>query len=201
MLNAGFRYVVEAWTFLRQHSAGLNVEELLRHAYEVCQDAGLMEDLLQLPFTDTEQVMTPSSSSAEVPDMLAAHDCVWFFLGVLGEIFAVQHQCSKSGVPSSSLPAACQLRLCPEAEPNSEGQSHGMVQLVSLWGTREEGKLVTLLYKSLYFGGACVAQSVKRPDLGSGHGLVVREFEPRVGLCADILEPASDSVSPTLSAP
>uniref|UniRef100_A0A8C9KLJ8 AT-hook containing transcription factor 1 n=1 Tax=Panthera tigris altaica TaxID=74533 RepID=A0A8C9KLJ8_PANTA len=126
------RYVVEAWTFLRQHSAGLNVEELLRHAYEVCQDAGLMEDLLQLPFTDTEQVMTPSSSSAEVPDML--------------------RQRSKSGVPSSSLPAACQLRLCPEAEPNSEGQSHGMVQLVSLWGTREEGKLVTLLYKSLYFG-------------------------------------------------
>ncbi|XP_029790730.1 protein ELYS isoform X2 [Suricata suricatta] len=49
------RYVVEAWTFLRQHSTGRNVEELLQHTYEVCQETGLMEDLLQLPFTDTEQ--------------------------------------------------------------------------------------------------------------------------------------------------
>ncbi|XP_039091782.1 protein ELYS isoform X2 [Hyaena hyaena] len=49
------RYVVEAWAFLRQHSTGLNVEDLLRHTYEVCQETGLMEDLLQLPFTDTEQ--------------------------------------------------------------------------------------------------------------------------------------------------
>ena len=38
---------------------------------------------------------------------------------------------------------------------------------------------------------------------GSGHDLTVREFEPHVGLCADSSEPgpASDSVSPSLSAP
>ncbi|XP_046933075.1 protein ELYS isoform X1 [Lynx rufus] len=71
------RYVVEAWTFLRQHSAGLNVEELLRHAYEVCQDAGLMEDLLQLPFTDTEQEclvrFLQSSTSVRNQEFLLVH--------------------------------------------------------------------------------------------------------------------------------
>ena len=37
-------------------------------------------------------------------------------------------------------------------------------------------------------------------DFGSGHGLMVRGFEPRVGLCADSSEPdpALDSVSPSL---
>ncbi|XP_053060453.1 mediator of RNA polymerase II transcription subunit 27 isoform X2 [Acinonyx jubatus] len=38
-------------------------------------------------------------------------------------------------------------------------------------------------------------------DFGSGHDLAVRGFEPHVGLCADSLAPASDSVSPSLSAP
>ena len=40
-------------------------------------------------------------------------------------------------------------------------------------------------------------------DFGSGRNLTVHEFEPRIGLCADSqsLEPASDSVSPSLSDP
>ena len=36
-----------------------------------------------------------------------------------------------------------------------------------------------------------VAQSVKHPTSASGHDLVVREFEPRVGLCADSSEPGA----------
>ena len=46
-----------------------------------------------------------------------------------------------------------------------------------------------------------MAQSVKCPtlDLGSGHDLTVREFKPRIGLCADGAESAWDSVSPSLS--
>lgn len=48
--------MVEAWTVLRQHSTSLNVEEMLKHVYEICQELGLMEDLLKLPFTETEQV-------------------------------------------------------------------------------------------------------------------------------------------------
>ena len=48
-----------------------------------------------------------------------------------------------------------------------------------------------------------MAQSIQRPTLGfsSGPGLTVRQLEPRIGLCADSVEPAWDSVSPSLSAP
>ena len=46
-------------------------------------------------------------------------------------------------------------------------------------------------------------QSVKRLalDFGSGHDLMVHGFETRVGLCADIREPAWVPLSPSLSAP
>ena len=46
-----------------------------------------------------------------------------------------------------------------------------------------------------------MAQSVKRPNFGSGHDLTVHEFEPGIGsvLTAQSLEPVSDSVSPCLS--
>ena len=45
-----------------------------------------------------------------------------------------------------------------------------------------------------------MARSGKRLtlDLSSGHDLTVCEFEPRVGLCADSVEPAWDSVSSSL---
>ena len=48
-----------------------------------------------------------------------------------------------------------------------------------------------------------MAESVKRHtlDFGSGHDLTVREVKPRVRLCADSVEPAWDSLSPSLSAP
>ena len=51
--------------------------------------------------------------------------------------------------------------------------------------------------------GAWVAQLVKRPtlDFGSGQDLTVPEIEPCVGLCADSVEPAWDSFSPSLSPP
>ena len=47
-----------------------------------------------------------------------------------------------------------------------------------------------------------MAQSVEHPALGfsSGHDLTVREFEPRIRLCAVSVEPAWDSL-PALSAP
>ena len=42
-----------------------------------------------------------------------------------------------------------------------------------------------------------MAQSVKHLTLGfsSGHDLTVHEFEPRVGLCANSVKPAWDSLS------
>ena len=53
--------------------------------------------------------------------------------------------------------------------------------------------------------GHWVAQSVKHPtlDFGSGHDFTIRGFKPHIGLCADTVEPAWDSLSlsPSLSAP
>ena len=49
--------------------------------------------------------------------------------------------------------------------------------------------------------GAWVAQQVKHLmtlDPGSGRDLTVCEFKPHIGLCADGMEPAWDSVSPSL---
>uniref|UniRef100_A0A8I3VYB9 AT-hook containing transcription factor 1 n=1 Tax=Callithrix jacchus TaxID=9483 RepID=A0A8I3VYB9_CALJA len=71
------RCMVEAWSFLRQHCNRLNIEELLKHMYEVCQEMGLMEDLLKLPFTDTEQEclvnFLQSSASVENHEFLLVH--------------------------------------------------------------------------------------------------------------------------------
>ncbi|XP_072288243.1 protein ELYS-like, partial [Pyxicephalus adspersus] len=49
------RNLIEAWNLQRLHSTRLNVEELLKHMYETCQEMGLIEDLLKLTFTDSEQ--------------------------------------------------------------------------------------------------------------------------------------------------
>ena len=45
-----------------------------------------------------------------------------------------------------------------------------------------------------------MAQSIECLTL-SGHDLMVREFEPRVGPCTDGVERAWDSLSPSLSVP
>ena len=48
-----------------------------------------------------------------------------------------------------------------------------------------------------------MAQLVKHPtiDFRSGCDVTVGEMEPRVGLCADSMEPAWDSLSSSLSVP
>ena len=56
----------------------------------------------------------------------------------------------------------------------------------SCWG---EGTWMAQLVKFLTLG------------LGSGHGLTVCEIEPCIGLCADSLQPARDSLSLPFSAP
>ena len=68
------------------------------------------------------------------------------------------------------------------------------MQMRAAWGkqdSRQEGR------------GAWVTQLVQHPTLefGSGHDLKVCEFKPHVKLCADSVEPAWDSMSPSLSAP
>ena len=60
-----------------------------------------------------------------------------------------------------------------------------------------------LLSLKINLRGTWVAESIKHLTLhfGTGHDLMVCGFEPCIGLCADSVEPAWDSLSPTLSAP
>ena len=66
-------------------------------------------------------------------------------------------------------------------------------------------KLVNLLTSVSSFEngdrGVLVARSIRCPtlDFGSGHDLTACEIEPQVGLCADGVEPAWDSPSPSFS--
>ena len=59
------------------------------------------------------------------------------------------------------------------------------------------------MFENKVMRGTSVAQSVKRPTLGfgSGHDLAVREFKPCIRLHAGDVEPAWDSLSPSLSGP
>ena len=62
-------------------------------------------------------------------------------------------------------------------------------------------KILFFVYLKFKFWGTWVAQLAKHPtlDSGSGHDLMVCEFEPQVGLCADSQEFAWDSFSHSLS--
>ena len=61
------RCMVEAWGLLQQHATKFNREELLKHMYETCQEMGLMEDLLKLPFTGAEQVSVDKEKDPHHP--------------------------------------------------------------------------------------------------------------------------------------
>ena len=56
-------------------------------------------------------------------------------------------------------------------------------------------------FQTKHISGRLDSSVGEASDFDSGHELVVCGFEPLIGLCADSLEPASESVSPSLSAP
>ncbi|KAM4770960.1 protein ELYS [Rhinophrynus dorsalis] len=71
------RCIMEAWNLQRLHSSRLNVEELLKHMYETCQEMGLMEDLLKFTFTNSEQDylhrFLQTSGSVQNQELLLVH--------------------------------------------------------------------------------------------------------------------------------
>ena len=98
------RCMVEAWSLLQQHTTKLNVEELLKHMYEICQEMGLMEDLLKLPFTDTEQ------------------ECLEKFLqtngGVQNHEFLLVHHLQRANyIPALQLNHSMKVNLMNDRDP------------------------------------------------------------------------------------
>ena len=73
-------------------------------------------------------------------------------------------------------------------------------QLMHVWSLSLSLKINNHFFKEYW--DTWMAQSVKCQtlDFGSGCDLTVDEFEPRAELCAEITEPAWDSLSPSLSA-
>ena len=64
----------------------------------------------------------------------------------------------------------------------------------------EDFKEVLPYIKSKLFSGRLGVSVGEASDIGSGLGLTVCEFKPRVGLSAVSTEPPSDPLSPSLSA-
>ncbi|XP_068251986.1 protein ELYS-like [Nyctibius grandis] len=98
------RCMVEAWGLLQQHTTKSNVEELLKHMYEICQEMGLMEDLLKLPFTDTEQ------------------ECLENFLqttaGVQNHEFLLVHRLQRANyIPALQLNQSMKVNLMNDRDP------------------------------------------------------------------------------------
>ncbi|KAJ6664731.1 hypothetical protein lerEdw1_006304 [Lerista edwardsae] len=113
--------MVEAWTVLRQHSTSLNVEEMLKHVYEICQELGLMEDLLKLPFTETEQ------------------ECLERFLqtntGVNNHEFLLVHHLQRANyIPALQLNQSLKTNLLNDRDPRWRERSVARNSILDQYG-------------------------------------------------------------------
>ena len=97
------------------------------------------------------------------------------------------------GARTGQLKFALKSILSLANPPPNLGENTGLISLLTKVSNQQ-------MYNNR---GAWVAQSVKCPalDFRSGHDPTVRGFKPHIRLCADSVEPAWDSLSPSLSAP
>ncbi|XP_078505161.1 protein ELYS isoform X2 [Lissotriton helveticus] len=115
------RSIVEAMNLLRLHSTRLNVKELLKHMYEACQEMGLMEDLLKLPFTDLEQ------------------ECLENFLqtngGVKNQEFLLVHHLQRANYISAlQLNMSLKCNLMNEREPRFRERGEARNSILDQYG-------------------------------------------------------------------
>uniref|UniRef100_A0A8C8R6W0 AT-hook containing transcription factor 1 n=1 Tax=Pelusios castaneus TaxID=367368 RepID=A0A8C8R6W0_9SAUR len=146
------RCMVEAWSLLRQHATRLNVEELLKHMYEVCQEMGLMEDLLKLPFTDTEQ------------------ECLEKFLqtsaGVQNHEFLLVHHLQRANyIPALQLNQSLKVNLVNDRDPRLRERSVARNSILDQYGKilpRVQRKLAVERAKPYHLSSA-ILREVSRP--------------------------------------
>ncbi|XP_031958510.1 protein ELYS-like [Corvus moneduloides] len=115
------RCMVEAWGLLQQHTTKLTVEELLKHMYEICQEMGLMEDLLKLPFTDTEK------------------ECLEKFLqtnaGVQNREFLLVHHLQRANyIPALQLNQSMKANLTNDRDPHLRERAVARNSLLDQYG-------------------------------------------------------------------
>ncbi|XP_011727840.2 protein ELYS isoform X2 [Macaca nemestrina] len=147
------RCMVEAWSFLRQHCNRLNIEELLKHMYEVCQEMGLMEDLLKLPFTDTEQecLVNFLQSSASVQNH---------------EFLLVHHLQRANYVPALKLNQTLKINVMNDRDPRLRERSLARNSILDQYGKilpRVHRKLAVERAKPYHLSTSSVFRLVSRP--------------------------------------
>ncbi|XP_036699305.1 protein ELYS isoform X4 [Balaenoptera musculus] len=147
------RCMVEAWSLLRQHSNRLDIEELLKHTYEVCQEVGLMEDLLKLPFTDTEQecLVRFLQSSASVQNH---------------EFLLVHHLQRANYIPALKLNQTLKINLMNDRDPRLRERSMARNSILDQYGKilpRVQRKLATERAKPYHLSASSVLREVSRP--------------------------------------
>ncbi|XP_045393108.1 protein ELYS isoform X2 [Lemur catta] len=147
------RCMIEAWSLLRQHSNRLNIEELLKYTYEVCQEMGLMEDLLKLPFTDTEQecLVKFLQSSASVQNH---------------EFLLVHHLQRASYVPALKLNQTLKINLMNDRDPRLRERSMARNSILDQYGKilpRVHRKLAIERAKPYHLKISSVFREVSRP--------------------------------------
>ncbi|KAM4861513.1 protein ELYS isoform 2-T2 [Thomomys bottae] len=145
--------MVEAWNLLRQHSNRLNVEDLLKHAYEICQEMGLMEDLLKLPFTDTEQecLVKFLQSSASVQNH---------------EFLIVHHLQRANYIPALKLNQTLKINLMNDRDPRLRERSVARNSILEQYGKilpRVQRKLAIERAKPYHLSTSSVFREVSRP--------------------------------------
>uniref|UniRef100_A0A452J7F3 Uncharacterized protein n=1 Tax=Gopherus agassizii TaxID=38772 RepID=A0A452J7F3_9SAUR len=146
------RCMVEAWSLLQQHSTRLNVEELLKHMYEVCQEMGLMEDLLKLPFTDTEQ------------------ECLEKFLqtsaGIQNHEFLLVHHLQRANyIPALQLNQSLKVNLVNDRDPRLRERSVARNSILDQFGKilpRVQRKLAVERAKPYHLSSS-ILREVSRP--------------------------------------
>ncbi|XP_071431265.1 protein ELYS-like isoform X2 [Pithys albifrons albifrons] len=146
------RCMVEAWGLLQQHSTKLNIEELLKHMYEICQEMGLMEDLLKLPFTDTEK------------------ECLEKFLqsnaGVQNHEFLLVHHLQRANyIPALQLNQSMKVNLMNDRDPRLRERAVVRNSLLDQYGKilpRVQRKLAVERAKPYHLPSS-VLKEVSRP--------------------------------------
>ncbi|KAM9017850.1 protein ELYS isoform 1-T5 [Ara ararauna] len=146
------RCMVEAWGLLHHHMTKLNTEELLKHMYELCQEMGLMEDLLKLPFTDTEQ------------------ECLEKFLqtnaGVQNHEFLLVHRLQRSNyIPALQLNQSMKVNLVGDRDPRLRERAVARNSILEQYGKilpRVQRKLAVERAKPYHLFSS-VVREVARP--------------------------------------
>ncbi|TTO79331.1 Kinesin-like protein KIF28P [Bagarius yarrelli] len=147
------RCLVEAWALLRQQVNKVSMEELLRFFYEMCQELGLMKELLKLPLQPSEQ------------------ECLERFLQETGgfqnrELLMVHHLQQANYIPALQINHMLKMNLAGDRDPKMKERWNTRNSIMNQYGKvlpRAQRKLAIDRAKP-YQNPSTVLREVPRPQ-------------------------------------